>query len=187
MSRVSSSLATLGVVLGPFLALPFIACGIGDYKMDYIALGINVVLMFGSAILGVVFGTINQNRLDRITKDAARQNLGERLREAVQFNVDRMNDIEAHLTGKATGTVSSPDFLLDTALINHVLFSGRDLFASNKEYEDLNWHRYQIEHINNKLRLLSEPSLFAYYRASILEHIPGERTALTAWLARNRS
>lgn len=85
------------------------------------------------------------------------------------------------------GEVTSPDFLLDTSLINHVLFSGRDLFGSNEEYKKMNWLRYQMEHINNKLRLLSEPQLFDYYRASVLQHIQGEREALTAWLAKNQA
>lgn len=105
MGYVMASLVTLGFVLGPVLVLASIAgiagqMGTGEYKMDIVGLAINVVLMFAGAGLGVLFGTMNQNRLNRRAEEAARRNLRERLREAVQFNVDRMNDIESHLTGK---------------------------------------------------------------------------------------
>jgi hypothetical protein len=47
-----------------------------------------------------------------------------------------------------------PNYRLDTVTIGHILLNGRDLFPTDKMFDDFNWQRYQLEHINTKLDYL---------------------------------
>jgi hypothetical protein len=49
-----------------------------------------------------------------------------------------------------------PDYRLDTESVAHVLFHGRDLFDDEKWFDDFNWQRFQLVHINAKVDFLND-------------------------------
>ena len=112
-------------------------------------------------ILGSILGAIASIGIALVFQYRQRQQQYEQIIDRFKFNIDRMNDIVTRLTTTTTAK-EFPTFLLDTTILDMLFASGPDLFQSSyhtsKHAQDLfiqlNWCRYQMHHINNKLTMI---------------------------------
>jgi hypothetical protein len=125
--------------------------------------------------VGLVLGSTGEQIRQSIKTCKERKKLRQRLFEAFRFNLERINQMIGQLQEKG-GKVEIPTYPLDTDLISSVMFSGRDLFKSQKEFDDLNLIRFQLVHLNTKLTLIW---FSTNSTTNSMAHIPEFRDHLT--------
>jgi hypothetical protein len=101
-----------------------------------------------SAAVGVVAGIGWSNRQRRLSLVALKLQYRKRLRQCFKFNLDRIDHIIALLDKNIKEIANFP---LDTGLITHLMFSGDGLIGTESEYNEWNWRRYKMEHINSAM------------------------------------
>jgi hypothetical protein len=139
-----------------------------------------------SALLGALIGISWTKRQFKRLKENEKRRCVSRLRESLQFNVDRLNQAHDQLQGSVF-----PNYPLDTAQLNHWLTEAHDLLPAQL-LKNLDWHRYQLDHISSKFQVASnfvvltagreltsaEQGYVSALKASLIEHIDGVRNAL---------
>jgi hypothetical protein len=135
---------------------------------------------FIGSLLGLVFGVLWvewRARRDRATQARL---LRANLVKACKFALGGIDKCLEFLLKES----KVPNVRLDSASIGHILFTGRDLFENPKFFEDFNWQRYQLDHINAKL------DYFHFYMAASGETarslMIAERQSLVAHLRTTR-
>ena len=123
----------------------------------------------GLTLVGVVIGFVLAVGYDLIVSTIRDCRTKKRLRiyidDRLQFNLDRMNQMVGQLKNN-----NVPTYLLDASSINNVLSQGHSLFDKQKQ-KDIDWVRFQFEHINHKLTLLPH---YSNLYADILKHVEKE-------------
>ena len=114
---------------------------------------LNLFFAVLSAFLSVVVAIWYSKRELEKFRQTDKQELRRKLIKALQFNVDRLKQMEGELTSSQQRI---PDYRLDTESVAHVLFHGRDLFDDEKWFDDFNWQRFQLVHINAKVDFLND-------------------------------
>jgi hypothetical protein len=141
------------------------------------------------AAIGLLFGwyishlqTLHRDKTENTERFA-------QIKVQFQFNLDRMHDIlKAFDSYSPSPEWLFPDFTLDLTVLDFLLAHGSKSFSSlpcgcgpEEPFRKYNWHRYQMHHINNKLRILfpivHQPYGLIYLK-STANHIRGEMHAI---------
>lgn len=138
-----------------------------------------------SAVIGAMIGISWTKAQFRRQKLSEKQRCVQRLRESLQFNVERLNQAHGQLQENMF-----PNYPLDTAQLNHWLTEAHDLLPAEL-LKNLDWQRYQLDHISSKFVVASQlvaltagrvrPAEQMYMQAlreSLIQHIDGVRNAL---------
>jgi hypothetical protein len=99
-------------------------------------------------LLGFVVGVLWAEWKSRRERAAQAKLLRANLVKACKFALDGIDKCLEYLLREQPVI---PNFRLDSASVGHILFTGRDLFPDAKFFDQFNWQRYQLDHINAKL------------------------------------
>src|ERR1035437_217489 len=114
---------------------------------------LNIFFAALSGFLGVVMGVKHSKYEYARLRIIEKQELRRKLIKAFISNVAGINKMHGQLTSKPQIV---PDYRLDTESISHILFHGRDLFDDEKWFDDFNWQRLQLAHINAQVDFLND-------------------------------
>jgi hypothetical protein len=82
------------------------------------------------------------------------------------------------------GQISIPNYPFDTDPIKNILFSGRDIVGIQEEFDNWNWWRYQLDHLNMKIIPMglskSEDECTTHIYQSFLPHLIETRKSIEA-------
>lgn len=62
------------------------------------------------------------------------------------------------------------------------MFNGRNYFKDQGEFDEINWRRYQLDHLNNKLAIITNGGGSDQYIQGFLQSLSREKTAIEALL-----
>ncbi len=138
-----------------------------------------------SAFIGAVLGILWAEWKFREQGRKAQRRCLQRLRECLQFNVDRLNQAYDQLQENVI-----PNYPLDTGQLNFWLTQSHDTLTPEL-FRSLDWQRYQLDHISSKFVVASQliasaatagvPLNGEYInalRTSLRQHVDGVRNAI---------
>lgn len=104
-----------------------------------------------SALIGVIIGIGWAKRQWRREREADRQALKQNIVKAFRLSLGGIDQCIKFLT---SAPPIIPNYRLDSLTVSHLLLSGRGLFHNQELFDQFNWQRYQLDHINAKLDYL---------------------------------
>jgi hypothetical protein len=133
-------------------------------------------------LIGFAVGLVYSEVKDQIIFFGAKKNFQKNLHDLFYFNLDRCDQMKKQLTEPKNGMIEIPNYPFDTDALKHVIFDGRDFFKDQNSFDDINWRRYQLDHLNLKLAAINSLSTASPERDQLLQgfllHLIPERKAI---------
>lgn len=108
--------------------------------------------------IGFGIGLVYSELRNHAVLFGAKKNFQKNLKELFEFNLDRCVQMKRQLTEVKDGKIQIPNYPFDTDALKHVIFDGRSFFRDQKSFDDINWIRYQLDHLNFKLAAINNAS-----------------------------
>ena len=128
-------------------------------------------------VIGLVLGIIYSDIRDRIMFCSKKKQFRKNVYDLFNFNLQRCVQMNVQLTPK-NGNIEIPNYLFDSDSIKALIFNGRDYFSNQEEFDSINWQRYQLDHLNNKLAIIGDGIGTAQYIPEFRSHLTRERKAI---------
>lgn len=145
-------------------------------------------------IVGIFLGWLVTYLDNRTREKRENEERYEQIKKQFEFNLDHMHKLSTALVEceKSPLQKEFPDYTLDVTVLDFLLAQGPKSFpqsncgcTSAEQFRRFNWHRYQMHHLNNRLRILLE--IYATddgqrYIKSVISHLNGEVDAINRLL-----
>ena len=132
-------------------------------------------------IVGLVLGIFYSDIRDRILFCSKKQQFRKNIYDLFNFNLERCVQMDRQLTPQ-NGKIEIPNYLFDTDSIKALIFNGREYFSNQGEFDSINWQRYQLDHLNNKLAIIGDGIGTGQYIPEFRTHLSREKKAIEALL-----